>query len=193
MANTQEIKLPIDLQMGTFNKTILKDGKLQLSEITKDDKGNTVYEPSGTWESSIIPIHDQVASFHQISSNTVVSGNGGSYTIYVQSSADKITWSPYVEVDVQTGNMQTPKNKFVRIKIEFSSSPTDATFTVDAFDKGKYNKETITSNTGALGLKKEYTYKYEFDGSWKGTGTLLRKKIEHQKFKKINALEVIKK
>ncbi|MCE5169638.1 hypothetical protein LQV63_09965 [Paenibacillus profundus] len=187
---TQEIGLPIKFETGTFNNTIVKDGKLQLAELKKDDKSNIVYAPFGFWESQLILIQDKITSFKRIAKDIEVKGDA-TYKIYTKSSVDGTTWTEYAEIDNADGSTHSPAAKYAKVKVEIIPPLIGATFTVDEFtDAGKYANEFVNSDNGVLELKKHYRYKYAKDESWKDEGVVLRKKIPSSKLKKIDLLRV---
>ncbi|MBN3522256.1 hypothetical protein [Paenibacillus apiarius] len=187
---TQEIGLPIKFETGTFNNTIVKNGKLQLAELKQDEKGNIVYAPYGSWESQLILIQDKITSFKRIAKSIEVNGEA-TYKIYTKSSEDGTTWTEYEEIDDTDGSIHSPAAKYAKVKVEIIPPLVDATFTVDEFtDAGKYSNEFVNSDNGVLELKKHYRYKYAKDESWQDEGVILRRKIPHSKLKKIDSLRV---
>ncbi|MFW5433169.1 hypothetical protein [Paenibacillus apiarius] len=187
---TQEIGLPIKFETGTFNNTIVKNGKLQLAELKQDEKGNIVYAPYGSWESQLILIQDKITSFKRIVANIEAKG-AATYKIYTKSSEDGTTWTDYEAIDETDGSIHSPAAKYAKVKVEMIAPLVDATFTVDEFTQtAKYTNEFVNSDNGVLEIKKHYCYKYARDESWQDEGVILRKKIPHSKLKKIDSLRV---
>ncbi|CAH8772306.1 hypothetical protein [Paenibacillus dendritiformis] len=188
---THEVIIPVDLAAGTFTNTAIKDGKLQLKELKKDDEGNIVYAPSGSWESLPIVIQDRFAAFQRMTQTVDVKG-AADYKLYIRYSADSITWTEYAAIDTTAGNLDSaPFAKYAQLKIEFIPALHAAAFTVDDFtETAKYTNEWVNSDEGVLELKKHYRYKYERDESWKDEGVLLRKRIPNGKMKRIDSLRV---
>lgn len=189
MAVTQEIGIPIDLTMGTFFDTEIKNGKLQLRELGTDDNGNSIYVDTGYWESEIIYIKDKVAAFKRVARDIIVKGNGV-YKIFTSSSTDRNTWTDYVEINYSDGSILSPTGSYARIKIVITARAAEAVRTLDDFDvAGKFDNEFVNSSDGFLELKKEYELTGNKDNSWTGEGFLFVTQVEKSKFKKINALE----
>lgn len=189
MAVTQEIGIPIDLSKGNFIDTEIRDGKLQLKLLATDDSGNGIYPDTGYWESEVIAIKDKIKAFKRISKNIEVKGTG-TYKIYTRSSPNQSFWTPYVEINSDS-TINSPPDSFAQVKIELFATRTDATRTIDDFNKnGKYDNKYVNSSGGFLELKKDYGLTGVRNESWVGEGVLFSTLIEKSKFKKINKLGI---
>nr|WP_145401411.1 hypothetical protein [Paenibacillus xylanexedens] len=183
---TKEIGLPIDLTTGVHNGTELKDGKLQLKQVTTDASGKSIYAAKGSWESSIITIGDKVTAFQRVVKTMVGTGSNVDYKIYTKSSTDNITWSDYVEITYADGKINSPVGLYARIKIELSSTLTPTLLTLDEFIDGKYNTDYVSSSDGSLRLKRNISLSPTV--STHEDGFLYRTKFERGKLSKINGI-----
>lgn len=188
MAVTQEIGIPIDLTRGTFVNTEIKNGKLQLREVSIDDDGNSIFVDAGYWESEMIDIKDKFTAFIKVTKDIIIKGKG-TYKIFTQSSTDSIAWTDYVEINYADGSILSPVGLFARIKIEITAKRINSTRTVDDFnEKGKYTNDYLNTSNGYLEFKKNYVLGGVKDEIWTNEGKVFSSLVKRTKFKKINSL-----
>ncbi|WP_068620004.1 hypothetical protein [Paenibacillus tuaregi] len=188
-ATIQEIGVPIDLSKGYFKNMVYVNGALQLQEIRKDDNGVSLYPSSGFWESEPVYIKDKITTFKNVAKNITVKGSG-TYKIYTSSSPDGEAWVDYQPINTD-GSVNSPKDSYVKLKVEVFAGETNATITVDEFtEQGKYTNPYVNSDTGALEIKKIYSSSSEKDNSWTDSGVLFVNKVQKSNFKKLDMVKV---
>ncbi|EPY05366.1 hypothetical protein PAALTS15_20788 [Paenibacillus alvei TS-15] len=183
---SHNVEIAIDLAQGTFHHTYLDNGQLKLQTIqTKDENDNVIYQNYGWWESSVIELKDTVHSFQSLVKHIDTKAK---YKILTKTSLDRSTWSNYEEINNANGSIKSPLAKYIMIKIEVTPDLVPRHFIVDDFQKDKFKVSYVNSANGEFRLKRLYKYRFKRDNAWKYEGTLLRKKIEKSKFKKIDQL-----
>lgn len=188
--NIQEIGIVIDLSLGTFNNTIYKDSKLQLTQLGEDSDGNPVYADYGFWESREIIIQDKIRAFKNLVGNLDIVGDA-TYKAYTCTSADGFSWGEYVEVS-EDGTINSQQAKYAKIKIEIFPSKLESNFYLDRFNEaGKYDNEFVNSSDGVLELKRNY--QYEMDKlSEDSEGSFHITTIQKSKLKKIDSIKLVR-
>lgn len=152
----QEIEIPLDLSQGTFYNTEYRDGFLQLKRVRISDNENEVFYPFGYWESDDSFMKDKVSAFKRLASDRVIVKNG-TYRILTASSPDRSNWTPWNEINGESGEIISPVNQFAKVRIEITSSHHLEVITTDDFSvQGKYNHPFVNSDEGVLELKKKH-------------------------------------
>ncbi|MCP1185116.1 hypothetical protein [Paenibacillus sp. 1781tsa1] len=184
--STKEIGLPIPLTNGIHNGTEIRNGKLQLRELTTDSTGKIIYASKGTWESAVISIGDKVTAFERVVKSIIDSSSNTAYKIYTKSSSNNVNWSEYAEITYIDGKINSPVGLYAQIKIELSAALTPALLTIDEFTDGKYNTNYVSSSDGTLRLKRNIALSPTV--SLHEDGFLYRTKFERNKLSKINGI-----
>ncbi|GAB6930074.1 hypothetical protein JCM10914A_40570 [Paenibacillus sp. JCM 10914] len=188
---TQEIAIPLDFSRGSFDNVVYENNQLRLIQDTQDDAGHGVYRNTGSWISEVIVIKDKVTSFRRIARNVATKGSG-SYKIYTASSPDRVTWSPWTEIDYANGGIFTPVDQYAKVKIELFASKVSSHFTVDDFTTpDKYTNPYVNSANGVLELNQQYFLIGTEDMNWNDEGKLFSTKVNKSKFKAIDRIEVV--
>lgn len=183
----QEIGIPLDLSVGNYDNTVYKDGLLQLIEIAKDSNNRPIYNSSGSWESSPIPIKDKIKAFKNIARKIQVNG-AGTFTILVSTSDDGYTWGNYIAINGD-GSIHNPPANFAKVKIEFNPASVETKIYVNDFSTvDPFRNQFIETVNGKLQFKRKYYASGIQNEGWNEAGKVYTTKIEKLKFKKIDSL-----
>jgi hypothetical protein len=186
--NIQNTKtIPVDLTLGTHTNTELVSGKVQLK---KADIVN--FFASGSYESSIIDLGENFKSLYKLE-NTFTTPAGTTAKVYVASSQDGVTFTPYTILN-SDNTIATPSGRYVKVKVELTSGYVLKEALVNDFlasESAKFQVNDKIVLDGSAKLKTAYSSQMVADTSYAETGSLLKVPINKEIYKSIEKVEVV--
>ncbi|QJI52477.1 hypothetical protein [Psychrobacillus phage Perkons] len=190
---TKEIGVSLGVDKGTFHNTNFTTGKLQLNKVGETEDLKPLYATNGYWESEVIDLVDKFKEYDKIVlSKTQFTQDF--YEVLTRTSDDNSTFSEY-KVVAMDGKVQSPTKRYIQIKINFEAGMISQEFLISNFNnvtdiQAWSNADLVETKDGVLKLKRDYVFPMAKDVTWSSEGSLHRKKIARNEWKKINTLGV---
>ncbi|MGG0667635.1 hypothetical protein ABE073_03810 [Lederbergia citrisecunda] len=189
---TKEIGIPLGIDKGTFNNTEYISNSIQLKEIGRTDSDEPVYVEEGYWESEVIDLVDKFREYDKVALSKTQDGNSV-YAILTKTSDDGINFTDYIAT-TPDGKIQAETKRYIQIKIVLYAGFVSDTLKISSFDSAlevnNWNNTSFVEMSDGLKLKKNYSFEMIKDTSWDNEGSLLRKTVNINDWKKINSLTV---
>ena len=192
---TKEIGIDIGVGIGKFHNTEFIDGVIQLKKANKIYGDKNYYEFEGYWESKVIDLVDKFREYDRVALSKKQETRDN-YVILTRVSDNGVDFDDYVATTPE-GKVQSEMKRFIQIKIVFFAGLLIEEKTLHSFESEneienwENNKYiTIDSESHVLKIKKDYNSIMEKDTAWSEDGTLHRKLISRNEWKRIDSLSV---
>lgn len=183
---THEIGFPISFSTGTHDRTMVTaGGSLQLEEV-----GTGVYINQGVWVSEVLKLDGKYTSLENLALTATV-GEGESYKAFTRTSDDGISWGDYIEIDYETGKMQSVPKVYVQVKVELLSGSATSTPILysDFSTQSEILENEFVQSENGLRLKTNYEYQMNNE-EWTEAGDLHRYTVDRSKYRRIDTLNI---
>lgn len=183
---TQTVGFDIDLTKGTHSGTTYADGVLKLIP-----QGDLFSEAGGYWISDVIDLKDSFTVYDNVVINRSET-NAATVVISTSTSADGSTFDEFAALSM-SNKIESTKRRYIKVKIELFPGYTEAILSASDFnaeEEAKFTNTAFLAFDGTLSLRKSYAEQMSIDSSWAESGTLLRKAINLDAFKKIDTVGV---
>lgn len=149
------------------------------------------YAPSGTLTT---PVLDFGAYYRELKTISAIRNvpSGTELKIYTSTSNDLKSFSPFEEINYETGEILSPQGRYMKIKIELMGRLFRANITQNRFTENEANRfrsSKYIDFVDGLKLKTNYIELMSETMSWEEEGKLFRKRVEVDEFQKINKLK----
>lgn len=192
MTETKEIGIDTGIDIGTYHNTEFKDGSIQLKQTAINANGKPIYAMEGYWESNIIDLIGAFKEYDTVAL-TKTQMTKDIYSIETRTSSDGIAFTEYQAL-TETSKIQSPKNRYIQVKINFFAGLNVETYIVanfnNAAEKDNWTNSEFLDTSNGLRLKRDYTWTMDVDPTWAEAGSLHRKKIKQSDWKQINSLSI---
>ena len=179
---TKTLGFPIGTN-GTFNNTVLVDGKIQLG---KDAKG--VFYEEGEWISPVVDIQDNFESFGKVFASNVDSGSS-SIAVLTRTSDNGLNFDSWVAVG-EDGSILSQKRRYISVKIVFYASWGIASVPITSIQLANDNL-MVADYGGSFGLKRDHEFDMTQDETWAEEGTIFRHAITRSDWIRIDKMNVL--
>lgn len=180
---TKSIGLPIGTD-GTFNNTVLIDGKIQLA---KDVNG--VFHEEGEWVSTTVDIGDNFESYGKVFTSHVENGTS-SIAVLTRTSDNGLHFDEWVAVGYD-GSILSKKRRYISVKVVFYSSWGDQNIPITSAQLVKDNPMIVDLGNDTIGLKRNHEFEMTQDETWTEVGKVFKKNITRSDWTRIDKMNVL--
>lgn len=192
VVETKEIGIDTGIGVGIYHNTEFVDGKIQLKKVSKTDTGKPVYEMNGYWESEVIDLVDKFKEYDRIALSKLQEITDV-YSIMTRTSSDGITFDEYIATTPE-GKIQSETKRYIQVKVNLFAGLSNESDLVSDFTSPSaiedWENNKFIETDGVLKLKKEYQLEMNKDNTWADEGSLHRKLIKKENWKKIDSIGV---
>lgn len=189
---TKEIGISIGIGQGNYVNTEFIEGSLKLKKAAETETQQPIYEKEGYWESRVIDTVDKFREYDKIAV-TKTQFTKDLYKIETRTSDNGIDFNSYIALSAGSAVL-SPKKRYIQVKITLYAGYLGESFTISNFntpsDVNKFQDNTYIETNGVLKLKREYELLMTEDVSWTNEGTLHRKLVNRNLWKRIDKIGV---
>lgn len=189
---TKEIGIPIGIGSGNHINTEFINGYLQLKVAGETENQEAAYEKEGYWESKVVDTVDKFREYDKIAV-TKIQLTKDLYKIETRTSDDGVSFNEYISITASS-HILSPKKRYIQIKITLYAGLLSEVIVLSDFnsldDVNKWEDNTYIETDGVLKLKRDYQFEMIEDTSWSDEGSLHRKLIVRDEWKRIDKIGV---
>lgn len=189
---TKEIGISFDVGQGDFINTEIVDGSLRLKIAEESSNDEPIYEKEGYWESKVLDMVDKFREYDKLAV-TKTQYTKDLYKIETRTSDDGDNFNEYIALSASS-HILSPMKRYIQIRITLYAGLLSETIVLSEFDSpedvNEWEDNTYIETDGALKLKREYQFEMEEDMSWSDEGSLHRKLVSRDEWRRIDRIGV---